>query len=40
MDEMKLITIDDKKTPDYDEDGVDYLDAIVEQVLEEEEMKK
>lgn len=26
--------IDDKKIPDYDVDGVGYLDAIVEEVLE------
>ena len=38
---MTEIILDDtvvNKVPDYDEDGVGYLDAICEQVMEEEEM--
>ena len=36
---MSEAVLDEKKVPDYDIDGVDYLDAIVEQVLEEEEVR-
>ena len=36
---MSEAVLDKKEVPDYDADGVGYLDAIVEQVLEEEEMK-